>query len=103
MATELTVTAGAAPLAAERDGEGALVVALHAGVCDRRMWRPLTAILRTNCRVVSYDRRGFGGTPAVDEARSQLDDLFAVLDHPACGWPAVLLGCSQGGRIAIDA
>jgi pimeloyl-ACP methyl ester carboxylesterase len=103
MREELTIPAGRATLAAETDGEGPVVVCLHAGVCDRRMWRPLADALHTTCRVVAYDRRGFGETPAVDEPRSQVDDLVAVLDHVAAGSPSILVGCSQGGRIAIDA
>jgi pimeloyl-ACP methyl ester carboxylesterase len=103
MRIDFSVPSGRATLAAERDGEGPVVVCLHAGVCDRRMWRPLAAALGGSRRVVAYDRRGFGGTPAVDEARSHVDDLFAVLDDAEVGSPAVLVGCSQGGRIAIDA
>ena len=103
MRTEWTVPAGRAALAAEAEGRGALVIGLHAGVCDRRMWRPLAEILKASCRLVAYDRRGFGETPAVDERRSQVDDLWAVMGHPAAGSPAILLGCSQGARIAIDA
>jgi pimeloyl-ACP methyl ester carboxylesterase len=103
MRTDFTVMAGRAALATESDGTGPAVVFLHAGVADRRMWRPLAGALGSSCRLVAYDRRGFGETPAVDEARSQVDDLVAVMDHPAAGSPAILVGCSQGGRIAIDA
>lgn len=103
MRTEWTVPAGRAALAAEAEGQGTLVIGLHAAVCDRRMWRPLAEILKTSCRVVAFDRRGFGETPAVDERRSQVEDLWAVMNHPAGGSPAILMGCSQGGRIAIDA
>ena len=103
MRTAFRVSAGRAALAAEVDGDGPLLVCLHAGVCDRRMWTTLTGELRSSHRVVAYDRRGFGETPAVDEPRSQVDDLCAVLDHPSVGSPAILIGCSQGGRIAIDA
>jgi pimeloyl-ACP methyl ester carboxylesterase len=103
MRTDFTVVSGQATLAAESDGTGPIVACLHAGVADRRMWRPLAEALRGSCRLVAYDRRGFGETPAIDEPISQVDDLFAVLDHAAAGSPAILVGCSQGGRIAIDA
>ena len=50
---------------------------------------------------VSYDRRGFGQSTSPDESFSQVADLSAVLD--SFGIEAVnLVGCSQGGRIAID-
>ncbi len=34
---------------------------------------------------------------------SAVADLMAVIDSVAGGAPAVLVGCSQGGRIALDA
>jgi pimeloyl-ACP methyl ester carboxylesterase len=98
------VPVGAARIAAERAGDGQPVVFLHAGVADRRMWRGQLAALASAYQVIAFDRRGFGETPALDEAYSQTADLFAVLDHLAGrGRPAVLVGCSRGGSIAIDA
>src|SRR3546814_3766100 len=55
------------------------------------------------CRAIAYDRRGFGETRAEAEEHSAVDDLMAVLDATTEGRPAILVGCSQGGRIAIDA
>lgn len=102
MRTEFAVQSGSVALAAESDGMGPTIVCLHAGVCDRRMWRPLTVQLRSNYRMIGYDRRGFGQTPAVDEARSDLQDLCAVLDQCAAGAPVILMGASRGGALAID-
>ncbi len=98
------IPVGAARIAAEWAGAGQPVVFLHAGVADRRMWRHQLAALSSGHHVIAFDRRGFGDTPAVDEAYSQTDDLFAVLDRLVePGRPVVLVGCSQGGRIALDA
>lgn len=52
-------------------------------------------------RCVSYDRRGFGDTSGPAEAFSHVDDLVAVLDDRDIE-SAVLVGNSQGGRVAID-
>jgi pimeloyl-ACP methyl ester carboxylesterase len=50
---------------------------------------------------VTYDRRGFGASTFTEERHSRVGDLVAVLD--ACELPSVvLIGNSQGGRIAID-
>ena len=81
---------------------GVPVLCLHAGVCDRRMWAPQVQALRANHRVLTYDRRGFGETRCEPEPHDQVDDLIAVLDDARID-TAVLMGCSQGGRIAIDA
>jgi len=101
----LNVRSGTAELAAEVRGAGAPVVFLHAGVADRRMWRAELAALEAagGYRGVAYDRRGFGESLHADERYSHVADLAAVLDATAGGAPAVLVGCSQGGRIAIDA
>ncbi len=84
-----------------QDG-GTPLVFLHAGVCDSRLWARQFDTFGATRRVVAYDRRGFGATAAVDEHFSSVDDLFAVMDALQID-RAVLIGCSQGGRIALDA
>lgn len=102
MRTEFTVPVGSALLAAESEGSGPPIVCLHAGVCDRRMWRPLAAQLASEHRVVAYDRRGFGTSRCEDVPHSDLDDLCTVLDECADGAPAILVGASRGGALALD-
>src|SRR5271154_5579362 len=68
------------------------------------MWLLQAAALASTHHVITFDRRGFGETPAVDETYSRTADLFAVLDHlVGRSKPVVLVGCSQGGSIALDA
>lgn len=101
MTHDFHVVHNGASLAAESRGDGEALVFLHAGVADRRMWRAQTVELASGWRTIAYDRRGFGETTCGDEPFSHVDDLAAVLEH--CGdWEAALVGCSQGGRIAID-
>jgi pimeloyl-ACP methyl ester carboxylesterase len=90
-----------ARLVAERIGAGVPVVALHAGVADRRAFRPFARELADVASVVAYDRRGYGDTTYTRGPFAQVDDLLAVLDATATE-PAWLVGSSQGGRIAID-
>ncbi len=102
MFTELKVASGKATLAAIEAGSAEpAVVFLHAGVADKRMWQDQLGALAGDYRVVAYDRRGFGDTRYGAEIFSHVDDLLAVLDDRDIG-KAVLVGCSQGGRIAID-
>lgn len=96
------IVAGSARLAAFTAGEGAPVAFLHAGVADSRMWRRQVEALPSGFRAIAYDRRGFGVTKAPAEDHSQIGDLHGVLDALAPGAEAVLIGCSQGGRLAID-
>ena len=81
---------------------GAAIVCLHAGVCDRRMWAPQVEALQAAHRVLAYDRRGFGETRYAPEPHSRVADLIAVLDDARIE-RAALMGCSQGGRLALDA
>lgn len=52
---------------------------------------------------VAYDRRGYRETRSEPEDFSAVTDLMAVIDGVAGHRPAVLVGCSLGGKIAIDA
>jgi pimeloyl-ACP methyl ester carboxylesterase len=101
---KLIVNAGAAQLSVTREGSGLPFVFLHAGVADKRSWQPLVAVLSNSVdsfHGVAYDRRGFGDSTYTEERYSRVDDCVAVLD--ACQISsAVLVGNSQGGRIAID-
>jgi pimeloyl-ACP methyl ester carboxylesterase len=81
---------------------GPVIVCLHAGVCDRRMWAPQIEALQGTHRVIAYDRRGFGETRFEAETFSHVADLMALLDALQID-AAILMGCSQGGRFAIDA
>src|SRR5512134_1311988 len=101
--TTFAVPSGRAQLWVEAEGAGAPVVMLHAGVADRRMWREQIGALAPAFRAVAYDRRGFGRTAHAAERYSHVDDLRAVLDAIGAAQAAILVGCSQGGRIALDA
>jgi pimeloyl-ACP methyl ester carboxylesterase len=96
------VTAGRAMLAAESVGSGYPVVFLHAAICDRRMWREQIEGFGATRRTIAFDRRGFGETRCGAEDYSAVEDLIAVIDALASGVPSILVGCSQGGRVAID-
>lgn len=97
-----TIASGRAQIAVETAGAGAPVIFLHAGVCDRRMWRHQMGTIGGDHLAIAYDRRGFGETAHAEEPYAHVADLLAVMDALVPGQPAVLVGCSQGGRIAID-
>lgn len=88
---------------ANRGATGMPVLFLHANVADRRMWQGQWDTLATTHPVISYDRRGFGESRTLHSTpHSNVADLWAVMD--SLGYDrAVLVGCSLGGRVAIDA
>jgi pimeloyl-ACP methyl ester carboxylesterase len=92
---------GKARLAGVHAGKGEAIVFLHAGVADKRMWLEQLNVLGQNYHAIAYDRRGFGETQTPDEAFSHVEDLQKILEHFGIS-KVVLVGCSQGGRIAID-
>ncbi len=97
------VESGHATLAVDVAGCGDPVVFLHAAVCDSRMWGAQFDAVSAGHKAIAYDRRGFGATHGEPEDFSAVEDLLAVLDATADGRPAIVVACSQGGRIAIDA
>lgn len=89
-------------LRGEAEGFGLPVVFLHAGVADRRMWREqMREVVAAGYHVIAYDQRGHGETETPDEPFNHLADLEAVLDQLDIH-AAIFVGCSNGGRIAID-
>ena len=96
-----TIPSGKAELTGVEDGKGPALVFLHAGVADKRMWRDQMSAFADRYRVVAYDRRGFGETRYKPETFSHMQDLRAVLDKLGIE-QANLVGCSQGGRFAVD-
>lgn len=95
------VRSGRADLAVSMAGEGGALVFLHAGVADRRMWWGQLSAFADSHTVIAYDRRGFGETVCTAESYRNVRDLDLVLEAVGVEH-AVLVGCSQGGRIAVD-
>ncbi len=81
-------------------GDGPPLVLLHPGVGDSRIWDPVLAALTAKYRVIRYDARGFGQSPAPSVKFSLLRDLVAVLDHYGVR-RAAFVGCSQGGASSL--
>ena len=103
MSTQYRIASGRASLAAEVVGSGDPVIFLHARVADRRMWRAQLDGIGESNKAIAYDRRGFGETRADAEDFSAVADLMAVIEATTDGKPAILVGCSQGGEIVLDA
>jgi 3-oxoadipate enol-lactonase len=89
---------------ADSGGDGPAVVLSHGYLTDASMFDAQVAALARGYRVITWDQRGHGGTPAPgpfsywDSAR----DVLALLDHLGIG-EAVLGGMSQGGFLSLRA
>ncbi|MEU4081831.1 alpha/beta hydrolase [Streptomyces venezuelae] len=83
------------------EGHGPPLVLLHPGVGDSAVWDPVLPALVARHRVIRYDVRGYGRSPAPTAAYSPVRDLAEVLDHFAVD-RAVLVGSSMGGATSLD-
>jgi len=88
--------------------DGPAVVLAHGWTCSTRFWDAQVRDLAVDHRVVVYDQRGHGSSPAAGpggcSTRALADDLEAVLRATlAPGQKAVLGGHSMGGMTLMAA
>ena len=82
-------------------GSGPALLFLHAGIADGRMWDAEFDRFSRDHLVARFDARGFGRSSAHTRPFLRCRDAGAVLD--AAGIEHVtLIGCSLGGRIALE-
>lgn len=77
------------------------LVMIHAGICDHRMWPEQIAHFSRRFCVLAFDMRGFGQSKMVEGEFSHTDDIRVLLDALNIQ-EAWLMGCSQGGKMAIN-
>lgn len=74
------------------------VLLLHAGIADRRMWEPqVEALEAAGHRALAADLPGFGDASLEPGTIAYVDHAASLLDAPAA-----VVGCSFGGRIALE-
>src|SRR5918911_1083992 len=85
----------------EAEGRGPAVVLIHGGLVDSRLWDAQMKPLSKHFRVVRYDIRGYGRSPAPTGEYWPHEDLRALLDYLKIG-RATIVGLSLGGIVAAD-
>lgn len=81
---------------------GRLVVLVHGSLDRSAGFARVARVLQPHCRVLRYDRRGYGRSwphPGPFAVKDQVDDLEDLL----AGRPAVVVGHSYGGNVALAA
>jgi 3-oxoadipate enol-lactonase len=98
---ELTIAVPDGEIWAEDTGGGGTpVVLVNPGWSTAGIWLPMMGLLADRFRLIRYDDRGVGRSPAPAVPFTRLDDLRAVLDHAGAD-PAVIVGHSGGGGTAL--
>ncbi|MGW3289626.1 alpha/beta fold hydrolase [Streptomyces sp. NPDC001002] len=83
-------------------GDGDLVVLVHPGYVDHRIFDDqIPALVSAGYRVIAPDVRGHGFSANASKPFRWADDLGALLRHLDAG-PAVLVGACMGAAVATD-
>ena len=85
----------------EAMGKGPAVVLVHGGLVDSRMWDAQMKPLSKHFRVVRFDIRGYGRSPAPTGEYYPHEDIRALLDYLKIE-KATLVGLSLGGIVSAD-
>ncbi|MCB5167954.1 alpha/beta hydrolase [Streptomyces bambusae] len=106
--THVAVSADGARLHVEEHGpaDAPAVVLAHGWTCSTAFWAAQVRALSADHRVIAYDQRGHGRSPAAaaHSTTALADDLVAVLTTVlAPGERAVLAGHSMGGMTLMAA
>ena len=89
-------------LAHDVEGEGPVVVLLHEGIGDRRMWDPQVGpLVDAGYTVVRPDFRGFGDSALATGPFSNLADVRELFEYLSVE-RARIVGGSLGARVALE-
>jgi pimeloyl-ACP methyl ester carboxylesterase len=83
-------------------GKGEIIVFIHAGGLDKKMWQNQLEKFSKNAKVISYDIRGHGGSKSVSNDQFEIEDLNTILAKEGIHTKIHLVGCSLGAIIALD-
>jgi esterase len=101
-----TITANGVRLYVEEHGDGDPILCIHGAGSTALMWTQALPALARLGRVIAYDRRGCTRSERPDRylhtsVAEQAADAAALLDSLAAA-PAVVIGRSYGGTVAIE-
>jgi esterase len=90
----------------EERGRGAPILCVHGAGSSAILWAPAISELARLGRVIAYDRRGYGHNERPDRdvatrVGEHTDDAAALLTALGAT-PAVVIGRSYGGQVAIE-
>ena len=97
-----TVEVQGGEVAAWDVGSGQPLVVIHGTGTPGELWRADLLELDRVCRVITYDRRGYGASsPSPGSWRMHRDDAATVIESLGAA-PAVVVGYAGGASVALD-
>lgn len=89
----------------EEHGAGEPILCIHGTGTSAAFWVDATRELATHGRTIVYDRRGFARSerpePLVTDVHQHTDDAAGLIDALGAA-PALVIGRSYGGNVALD-
>ena len=89
----------------EEHGAGEPILCIHGTGSSAALWVDAARRAGEHGRTIVYDRRGFSRSerpePYVTNVHQHADDAAALIDALAAA-PAIVIGRSYGGEIAVD-
>jgi pimeloyl-ACP methyl ester carboxylesterase len=99
------VRANGVSLYCEERGTGPAVVGIHGSLSSAAFWSEAAGRLATRGRAIVYDRRGCSRSerpqPYATDVHQQADDAAALIEALDAA-PAIVIGRSYGGAVALD-
>ena len=97
-----SVSVAGAELAYWQTGDGPPVLFIHGSGTSGELWREALADLATDHQVITYNRRGYPGSPGTaSHWRDHGDDAAALIEALDVA-PAAVIGYSGGAVAALD-
>lgn len=92
-------------VAYDERGQGTPIVFIHGYPLNRMIWEAQWEGLSDHGRIIALDLRGFGESPMVGgaiEVSTYADDVREFLDALGVNEPAIIVGLSMGGYVAMS-
>ena len=96
-----TISSKQAKIVVEKKGSKEVILLLHAGILDKRMWGNEVNLLSKDYCVIAVDLPGFGESEILGNRINYVEIIETVLEHYELT-EVKIIAASFGGKIAID-
>ncbi|WP_208560181.1 alpha/beta fold hydrolase [Marinilactibacillus kalidii] len=98
---ESYITTETFTLSLDKAGEGEVILLLHAGIVDRRMWENEMQYLKKQACVINIDLPGYGNSEITGQTIDYVQVIASVIEHFQLK-KVTIMAASFGGKVALD-